>query len=139
MHFQIISNHLLNLSSKYELKSQLWTHHGLQITDQLFKYNLTLCVVCVFTLQTDEWCVHNRLFNVYFEDKFKSTPDILQSVPKLFCTYVVVSFDNLSVLNFDAYLLEKWYQLLRIVKMTGIREVRFINKTILTKSVCNVM
>jgi hypothetical protein len=39
------------------------THHGLQITDQLFKSNLTFCIVCVFTLQTDEWRVHNRLFN----------------------------------------------------------------------------
>jgi hypothetical protein len=34
------------------------------------KSNLTFCVVCVFTLQTDEWCVHNRLFNANFEDKF---------------------------------------------------------------------
>jgi hypothetical protein len=23
----------------------------------------------------DLWCVHNRLFNAYFEDKFKRTPD----------------------------------------------------------------
>jgi hypothetical protein len=29
--------------------------------DQLFKVNLTFCVVYVFILQTDEWCVHNRL------------------------------------------------------------------------------
>jgi hypothetical protein len=42
-----------------------------RITDQLFKSNLTFCVVCIFTLQTGEWCVHNRLFNVNFEDKFK--------------------------------------------------------------------
>jgi hypothetical protein len=28
--------------------------------DQLFKSNLTFCVACVFPLQTDEWCVHNR-------------------------------------------------------------------------------
>jgi hypothetical protein len=40
-------------------------------TDQLFKSNLTFCVVYVFTLQTDEWCVHNRLFNAHFEDKIK--------------------------------------------------------------------
>jgi hypothetical protein len=46
-------------------------HHGLQIIDHLFKSNLTFCVVCVFSVQTDEWCVHNRLFNVNFEDKFK--------------------------------------------------------------------
>jgi hypothetical protein len=44
--------------------------------NQLIKSNLTFCVVCVFTLQIDEWCVHNRLFNAYFEDKFKRTPDI---------------------------------------------------------------
>jgi hypothetical protein len=36
---------------------------------QLFKSNPTFCVVCVFTRQTDEWCVHNRLFNASFEDK----------------------------------------------------------------------
>jgi hypothetical protein len=50
---------------------------------------------------------------------------------------IVVDFDNVSVLNFDAYLLEKLYQLSRTVKMTGIREVRFINQTKSTKSVCN--
>jgi hypothetical protein len=32
-------------------------------SDQLFKSNLTFCVVGVFTLQTDEWCIHDRLFN----------------------------------------------------------------------------
>jgi hypothetical protein len=37
------------------------------ITDQLFKSNLTFCVVCVFILQPDELCVHNRLFNANFE------------------------------------------------------------------------
>jgi hypothetical protein len=44
-----------------------------QITDpdQVIKSNLTFCVVYVFTLQADEWCVHNRLFNANFEDKFK--------------------------------------------------------------------
>jgi hypothetical protein len=64
----------LNFSSKlplkvvFWLKSRLWTHHGLRITDQLFKSNLTFCVVCVFILQTDdEWCVPNRLCNADFE------------------------------------------------------------------------
>jgi hypothetical protein len=28
-------------------------------------------IVYIFTLQIDEWCVHNRLFNANFEDKFK--------------------------------------------------------------------
>jgi hypothetical protein len=42
-----------------------------QITDQLFKSNLTFCVVCVFTQQTDKWCVHNRFFKANFDDKFK--------------------------------------------------------------------
>jgi hypothetical protein len=37
----------------------------------IIKYNLTFCVVCVFTLQIDDWFVHNRLFNANFEDKFK--------------------------------------------------------------------
>jgi hypothetical protein len=50
----------LNFSSKLALKTRLWTPHGLPITDQLFKSNLTFCVVYVFTLQTDEWYVHNR-------------------------------------------------------------------------------
>jgi hypothetical protein len=36
-----------------------------------FKANHTFSVVCVFTLQTDEWCVHNRLFNANLEEKFK--------------------------------------------------------------------
>jgi hypothetical protein len=45
--------------------------NALRITDQLFKSNLTFCVVCVFTMQTDEWCVHNRLFSANFEDKFE--------------------------------------------------------------------
>jgi hypothetical protein len=35
----------------------------IQITDQLFKSNLTFCVVCVFYSATDEWCAHNRLLN----------------------------------------------------------------------------
>jgi hypothetical protein len=60
------------------------SHHGLQITDQLFKANLTFCVVCVFTLQADEWCVHNQLFNANFEVKLKNTPDIKSSVPGSF-------------------------------------------------------
>jgi hypothetical protein len=44
-----------------------------QITDHrsVIKFNLTFCVVCVFTLQTDEWCVHNRLFNANFGKKFE--------------------------------------------------------------------
>jgi hypothetical protein len=31
----------------------------------------------VFTLQTNEWYVHNRLFNANFEGKFKLTPDTI--------------------------------------------------------------
>jgi hypothetical protein len=27
-----------------------------------------------------EWCVHNRLFNASFEDKFKSTHDTTQTI-----------------------------------------------------------
>jgi hypothetical protein len=65
----------LNVSSKYALKSigscDYVRHHGLQIMDQLFKSNLIFCVFCVFTLQTDKWGIHNRLFNASFEDKFK--------------------------------------------------------------------
>jgi hypothetical protein len=52
---------------------------------------------------------------------------------------IVAGFDNLSVLNFDPYLKSdtKNRELSRTVKMTGIKKVRFINQTILTKSVCN--
>jgi hypothetical protein len=46
---------------------------------QVFKSNITFSVVCVFTMQIEEWCVHSRLFNANFEDKFKETPDI--SIP----------------------------------------------------------
>jgi hypothetical protein len=35
---------------------------GWRITDQLFKSNITVCIVCVFAMQTDEY-VHDRLFN----------------------------------------------------------------------------
>jgi hypothetical protein len=42
-----------------------------RITDQLFKSNLTFCVVCVFIQQTDEWCVHNRLFDDNFGERFE--------------------------------------------------------------------
>jgi uncharacterized membrane protein YozB (DUF420 family) len=51
--FQFISGVHLNLSTKWALKS------------------VPFCLVGVFTLPTDEWCVHNRLFNANFEDKFK--------------------------------------------------------------------
>jgi hypothetical protein len=40
-----------------------------RIIDQLFKSNFTFSVVCVFTLEADEWSVHNRLFNANFEEK----------------------------------------------------------------------
>jgi hypothetical protein len=33
-----------------------------------------------FTRQTDEWCVHNRLFNANFEVKFKKSSDIYTSL-----------------------------------------------------------
>jgi hypothetical protein len=47
-----------------------------RITDNLFKTNLTFCVVCVFSLQTEEWCVQNRLFNANSEEKMFITPEI---------------------------------------------------------------
>jgi hypothetical protein len=40
----------------------------LRIPDQLFK-----------SYVLHEWCVHNRLFNVHYEVKFKKTPDIFVS------------------------------------------------------------
>jgi hypothetical protein len=66
--------------SSFQSWSWLWTHHGLQTMDQLFKSNLTFCVVCVFNLQTGEWCVHNLLFNANFEDKFKWIPDTFKKL-----------------------------------------------------------
>jgi hypothetical protein len=39
--------------------------------------NLTLLFALFMFLQTDEWCVHNRLFKANFENKW--TPDILIS------------------------------------------------------------
>jgi hypothetical protein len=41
-------------------------------TDHLFKFNLTFCAVLVLT--SDEWCVHNRLFNANFDDKLIEHP-----------------------------------------------------------------
>jgi hypothetical protein len=78
------------------VKSRLRTHHRLQITDQLFKSNLTFCVVSVFTLQ-NVWCVHNRLFNAYFDDKFSSTPTLRRNLnkPSIFSYFQVFRFaDN---------------------------------------------
>jgi predicted small integral membrane protein len=46
-----------------------------RITDQPFKSNLTFCVVCVFTLQTNEWSVHKRLQRINLNEH-----PILQSV-----------------------------------------------------------
>jgi hypothetical protein len=43
--------------------------YRLRITDQLFK-----------SYVLHEWCVHNPLFNVYYEVKFKKTPDISLSI-----------------------------------------------------------
>jgi hypothetical protein len=56
---------------KVGVEESIVTRHGLQIRGQLFKANLTFWVVCVFTLQADEWCVHNRLFNANFDVKLK--------------------------------------------------------------------
>jgi hypothetical protein len=41
-------------------------------SDQLFKSNLTVCVVCVFNLQfnlKNQWFIHNRLFNAKLKKK----------------------------------------------------------------------
>jgi hypothetical protein len=41
-----------NLASKLALKSRLGTHHRITtLIDQLFKPNLTFCLVCIFDLQ----------------------------------------------------------------------------------------
>jgi hypothetical protein len=60
-------NFLLKVSVAESIVNAPWiTDHG-----SLFKFNLTFCVVYVFNVQTDPWCVHNRLFNANFEEKFK--------------------------------------------------------------------
>jgi hypothetical protein len=46
-------------------------------SEQSFKSNLTFCV---FNMQTDAWCVHNRLFNANFDGKFKWTPILKKCV-----------------------------------------------------------
>jgi hypothetical protein len=62
----VTSDAHFDFSSKLALKNRLGTHHGLLITDRLFKSNLTFWVVCAFGRQTDEWCVYNRLFKAIF-------------------------------------------------------------------------
>jgi hypothetical protein len=52
--------------------------------------------------------------------------------PKIYCSRLYTRKMFISRFFFD-----QLYQLSRAVKITGIREVRFINQTILTKSVCN--
>jgi hypothetical protein len=46
---------------------------------------------------------------------------------------IVVGFENVSVLNFDAYLKSDTNYVSRTVKVTGIREVRFLNQLQLPK------
>jgi hypothetical protein len=74
-HKFIFSLFLIISGVRFDLKVD--SEESIVNANQLFQSNLTFCVVCVFTLQTDEWCVHNRLFNANFEVKFKKTPDIL--------------------------------------------------------------
>jgi hypothetical protein len=84
-----ISGVHFNLSSKRALKNRLWTHHGLQITEQLFKSNLTFCGVCVFTLQTDECVFTIDSSNANFDEKFKWT----------FLDMVLIGCDSLTTFN----------------------------------------
>jgi hypothetical protein len=54
-----------------------------RVVHQLFKSNLTFCVVCVFDLQFEksvflrEWFVHNRLVNANFDGNKKNTYTLL--------------------------------------------------------------
>jgi hypothetical protein len=60
---EISGVHLMYLQSRrLRIDCELTTDYG---------SNLTFCIVCVFTVQTDEWFVHNRLFNVSFDETFK--------------------------------------------------------------------
>jgi hypothetical protein len=59
------------------MPNTIWNRRNIKIIS-----NLTFCVVCVFTLYTDEWCVHNRLFNANFEEKFKVIQDDQNEIKK---------------------------------------------------------
>jgi hypothetical protein len=80
----IISGVHLNFSSKLALKSRLWTYHSSVCrvkTQTTQKVGLDLSnwsVIC------NPWCVHNWLFNAYFVDKFKWTPDEILHCTSLF-------------------------------------------------------
>jgi hypothetical protein len=54
------------------------TLYRLRITDQLFK-----------SYVLHEWCVHNRLFNAYYEVKFKKTPDIFNILKQYATPYTL--------------------------------------------------
>jgi hypothetical protein len=44
----------------------LWTHRGLQITDQLFESNLTFCDVCVLNVELVMSCNNFKIFKFDF-------------------------------------------------------------------------
>jgi hypothetical protein len=62
------------------LKSRLWTHHSsisrVQ-TQTTLKVRLGLNS---WSVMSNQWCVHNRLFNTNFEEKFKWTPDTCRGI-----------------------------------------------------------
>jgi hypothetical protein len=67
----------LNVSSKLALKSRLWTHHSSVWrvkTQTTQKVRLDLFT---WSVMRNPWCVHNRLFNSYCDEKFKWTPDTI--------------------------------------------------------------
>jgi hypothetical protein len=68
-----------------------------QITDQLFKSNLTFCVVYVFTLTSGAFSVHSlRVFNANLEDKFKFK--YLNEHPIYMNTYICI---NITLFGFS--------------------------------------
>jgi hypothetical protein len=59
-----------------------WVFFGVEeliVNAPLCRVNNAKSEVGFKQLICNPWCVHNQLFNAYFEEKFKGTPDITKS------------------------------------------------------------
>jgi hypothetical protein len=61
-----VPNYLLLLKLTYTHLNTRIYRCSFKFLFKVVKSNLTFCVVCVFTLETDEWCVHNRQMNTRY-------------------------------------------------------------------------
>jgi hypothetical protein len=74
-------------------------------SDQLFKSNLTFCVVCVFNMQFEKsvflrrWFIHNRLINANFDAKFKKKHTFTYIFDRALSTCCMSQLSLLSNLN----------------------------------------